>query len=216
VPVPVPVPVPARARSAVQSARHVDEHGDDADEELARGLAARRGDELEPYGDVENGGALGRGAPRDPIEASLLGLGELARAFGDVQDDGGGSSAELVGEVTVASGEAGGDAVGEREEVHCGGVDVESFVIEVHESAIDHGCEALHPMSNHTLQRLKFGDAVSIGLRRMIERIFGWMKTTANFRRTRLRGLAKTTLLGTLVGAAYNILRLARLTHAAA
>jgi len=60
------------------------------------------------------------------------------------------------------------------------------------------------------------GYAVSIGLRRMIERVFGWMKTTANFRRTRLRGLAKTALLGTLVGAAYNILRLARLTHAAA
>ena len=60
------------------------------------------------------------------------------------------------------------------------------------------------------------GYAVSVGLRRMIERIFGWMKTTANFRRTRLRGLAKTTLLGTLVGAAYNLLRLARLTHVGA
>jgi transposase len=60
------------------------------------------------------------------------------------------------------------------------------------------------------------GYAVSVGLRRMIERIFGWMKTTANFRRSRLRGLAKTTLLGTLVGAAYNVLRLARLTHVAA
>ena len=60
------------------------------------------------------------------------------------------------------------------------------------------------------------GYAVSVGLRGMIERIFGWMKTTANFRRTRLRGLAKTTLLGTLVGSAYNILRLARLTHVAA
>ena len=60
------------------------------------------------------------------------------------------------------------------------------------------------------------GYAVSVGLRRMIERVFGWMKTTANFRRTPLRGLAKTTLLGTLVGAAYNILRLARLAHAAA
>jgi transposase len=59
------------------------------------------------------------------------------------------------------------------------------------------------------------GYAVSISLRRMIERIFGWMKTTANFRRTRLRGLARTTMLGTFVGAAYNILRLARLTATA-
>jgi hypothetical protein len=60
------------------------------------------------------------------------------------------------------------------------------------------------------------GYGVSIGLRRMIERVFGWLKTTANFRRTRLRSLAKTALLGTLVGAAYNILRLARLTRAVA
>jgi hypothetical protein len=59
------------------------------------------------------------------------------------------------------------------------------------------------------------GYRVSISLRRMLERIFGWMKTTANFRRTRLRGLARTTMLGTFVGAAYNILRLARLTAAA-
>jgi transposase len=56
------------------------------------------------------------------------------------------------------------------------------------------------------------GYSVSISLRRMIERIFGWMKTTANFRRTRLRGLPRTRMLGTFVGAAYNILRLARLT----
>ena len=83
-PVPVPVPVPARARSSVQSARHVDEHRDDADQELARGFAARRCDELESRGDIEDRGALGRGAPSDPIEACLLGLGELARAFGDV------------------------------------------------------------------------------------------------------------------------------------
>jgi len=60
------------------------------------------------------------------------------------------------------------------------------------------------------------GYGVSISLRRMIERIFGWMKTTANFRRTRLRGLAKTSMLATFVGAAYNILRLVRLTSAAA
>ena len=55
------------------------------------------------------------------------------------------------------------------------------------------------------------GYAVSIGVRRMIEKVFGWMKTTANFRRTRLRGLAKNTLAATLVGAAYNLLRIARL-----
>ena len=62
VPVPVPVPVPGgarRRRSSVQSARHVDEHGDDTDEELACGLAPRSGDELESGGDIEDGRTLG-------------------------------------------------------------------------------------------------------------------------------------------------------------
>jgi transposase len=59
------------------------------------------------------------------------------------------------------------------------------------------------------------GYAVSIAVRRMIEQVFGWVKTTANFRRSRLRGLAKTTLAATLVGAAYNLMRLARLTASA-
>ena len=35
------------------------------------------------------------------------------------------------------------------------------------------------------------GYSVSIAIRRMIERVFGWMKTTANFRRTRLKGRAR-------------------------
>lgn len=70
--------------------------------------------------------------------------------------------------------------------------------------------------ADHPLERPSAsGYGVSISLRRMIERIFGWMKTTANIRRTRLRGLAKTAMLGTFVGAAYNILRLVRLAAAA-
>jgi len=60
------------------------------------------------------------------------------------------------------------------------------------------------------------GYPVSIGVRRMIEKIFGWMKTTANFRRTRVRGLAKTSLLANFVAAAYNLIRLARLAPLAA
>lgn len=61
-----------------------------------------------------------------------------------------------------------------------------------------------------------YGYPVSIGIRRMIEKVFGWMKTTANFRRTRLRGLPKTTLFATFVGATYNLLRVARLAPAVA
>jgi hypothetical protein len=55
------------------------------------------------------------------------------------------------------------------------------------------------------------GYSVSIAIRRMIERVFGWMKTTANFRRTRLKGRAKTAMAATFVGATYNLMRLARL-----
>ena len=58
-------------------------------------------------------------------------------------------------------------------------------------------------------------DAVN-AVRRMIEQVFGWVKTTANFRRSRLRGLLKTSLAATLVGAAYNLMRVARLTSIAA
>lgn len=60
------------------------------------------------------------------------------------------------------------------------------------------------------------GYSVSIAIRRMIERIFGWMKTAANFRRTRLKGRAKTAMAATFVGATYNLMRLARLLPSAA
>jgi transposase len=60
------------------------------------------------------------------------------------------------------------------------------------------------------------GYAVSLAIRRMIERIFGWMKTTANFRRTRLKGRAKTAMAASFVGATYNLMRLARLLPSAA
>jgi len=45
-----------------------------------------------------------------------------------------------------------------------------------------------------------------------IEEIFGWIKTVGGLRRTRYRGLARVNFAGYLVGAAYNLVRLARLT----
>jgi transposase len=54
------------------------------------------------------------------------------------------------------------------------------------------------------------GYAVSQRIRRRIESIFGWMKTTGGFARTRVRGIARTQLAAQFVGAAYNLLRLAR------
>jgi IS5 family transposase len=49
-------------------------------------------------------------------------------------------------------------------------------------------------------------------VRRRIEEIFGWMKTVGGFRRTRYRGLERVDFAGYLVAAAYNLVRLVRLS----
>ena len=58
------------------------------------------------------------------------------------------------------------------------------------------------------------GYALSQRLRKRVEEIFGWMKTVGGFRRTRYRGLDRTGLAGSLVGTAYNLVRMARLMTA--
>lgn len=60
------------------------------------------------------------------------------------------------------------------------------------------------------------GYAVSQRLRKRVEEIFGWMKTTGGLRRTRYRGLERTTLWGYFVASAYNLIRLAKLLPPAA
>ncbi|MDE3193423.1 MAG: transposase, partial [Chloroflexota bacterium] len=55
---------------------------------------------------------------------------------------------------------------------------------------------------------------VSQRIRKRVEEIFGWMKTIGGFRRTRYRGLARSQLAAYLVGAAYNLVRLAKLIGA--
>jgi transposase len=54
------------------------------------------------------------------------------------------------------------------------------------------------------------GYALSQRLRKRVEEIIGWIKTTGGLRKTRFRGVARTQLAGYLVGAAYNLLRLSR------
>jgi len=60
------------------------------------------------------------------------------------------------------------------------------------------------------------GYVISQQKRKRVEEIFGWIKTVANFRRTRYRGREFTQLAAYLVGAAYNLMRIARLTVAVA
>src|SRR6202521_2321825 len=55
------------------------------------------------------------------------------------------------------------------------------------------------------------GYATSQRIRKRVEEIFGWMKTVGGFRKTRSRGLERVDFEGYLVGAAYNLARLARL-----
>jgi transposase len=55
------------------------------------------------------------------------------------------------------------------------------------------------------------GYDVSQRVRKRVEEIFGWLKTVGNFRRTRYRGVDRTRLAAFLAGAAYNLLRIAKL-----
>lgn len=55
------------------------------------------------------------------------------------------------------------------------------------------------------------GYAASIGVRRRVEAIFGWMKAFGGIRRTRLRGRRRTHFQANLAAAAYNLIRLSKL-----
>lgn len=58
------------------------------------------------------------------------------------------------------------------------------------------------------------GYLVSQKKRKLVEEIFGWMKTVGNFRRTRFKGLQRTRLAALFVAATYNLLRICRLAAA--
>ncbi|RKG95577.1 IS5 family transposase [Corallococcus sp. CA047B] len=58
------------------------------------------------------------------------------------------------------------------------------------------------------------GYALSQRARKRIEEIWGWMKTVGGFRKTRFKGRERTELAAYLVGAAYNLVRMARLAAA--
>jgi transposase len=60
------------------------------------------------------------------------------------------------------------------------------------------------------------GYDISQRLRKKVEEIFGWTKVIGGFRKTRFRGKVRTQFAGHLVAAAYNLLRVARLTAAPA
>ena len=55
------------------------------------------------------------------------------------------------------------------------------------------------------------GYLISQRFRKRIEEVFGCEKTVANFRKTRFRGKQRNEMASLLVGAAYNLLRMAKL-----
>ena len=59
------------------------------------------------------------------------------------------------------------------------------------------------------------GYPLSLHIRMQIERIFGWVESVGGLRRTRFRGRRKTPFAASLVGAADNLLRVARLRQCA-
>lgn len=86
------------------------------------------------------------------------------------------------------------------------------------------GCRALG-VTPHVAENVKYsaidrrttrhaGYAISMRIRKRIEEIFGWIKTTGGFRRTRVKGIALTQHALYVVGAALNLLRITRLAAA--
>lgn len=58
------------------------------------------------------------------------------------------------------------------------------------------------------------GYRVSQRKQKRVEEIFGWLKTVGGLRKTRFIGQAKTQMATFISGAAYNLLRIAKLSVA--
>jgi len=98
------------------------------------------------------------------------------------------------------------------------GYDVRSFVASCRElNVTPHVAQLEKRRSNIDGRTTRHsGYAVSQRVRKRVEEIFGWMKTVGNFRKTRFRGLWRNRLASYLVGSAYNLVRIAKLSPAAA
>jgi transposase len=71
---------------------------------------------------------------------------------------------------------------------------------------------ALKAKENALRVRLTATHAISQRLRKRIEELIGWCKTTGNFRKSRYRGVARTNAQGHYVAIACNLVRMAKLS----
>ena len=94
------------------------------------------------------------------------------------------------------------------------GYDVRSFL----DACAEHGVEAHVARKSNSTQSPTIDACeryqASQVVRRRVEEIFGWLKTTGGLRRTRYRGRRRTEMYGLIAGTALNLMRIARLTMA--
>jgi len=93
------------------------------------------------------------------------------------------------------------------------GYDAKSFVADLREAAVTpHIAQSVHrrPATDARTTRHP-GYRVSLRIRMQVEKIFGWLKTVGGLKRSRLRGIRKTQFLAYMAGAAFNLLRIAKL-----
>jgi len=93
------------------------------------------------------------------------------------------------------------------------GYDCADFVQRCREAKITpHVAQNTHRRSAIDCRTVRHqGYAISQRIRKRIEQVFGWIKTIGGLRRTRYRGRRRTQLAAYLVGAAYNLIRIAKL-----
>ena len=94
------------------------------------------------------------------------------------------------------------------------GYDVESFIGDLRDRNVTPHIAAKDNtrLDQRTLRHE--GYRISQVVRKRVEEIFGWCKTVGNFRRTRYKGVDRTQQAAFMVGAAFNLIRIANLRPA--
>src|ERR1700730_291996 len=85
---------------------------------------------------------------------------------------------------------------------------------ETHASTTDPDARLYRKSPGQGAKLCFIGYAVSQRIRKRIEEVFGWTKTVAGQRKTRLRGLPRVRWAFTFAMAAYNLIRLPKLLGA--
>lgn len=110
-------------------------------------------------------------------------------------------------EQKIVAGQRGATVAGDK------GYDTKDFVkrcrklgVTPHVAQNEHAC---HPSAIDGRTTRHPGYTISQRIRKRVEEIFGWCKTVGNFRKTRYKGVKRTQMASYMVGAAYNLLRIA-------